>query len=102
MEWVTEVRVEKKSCRELWNERGCVCKEEKKRAERVRKVKKDCKGSNKKEKKKKRGCKMEVGRENEDLSFLECLRNSVNLKEEKGKKKKEKKRKEEEKKKKKS
>ena len=53
-------------------------------------------------KKKKRGCKMEVGRENEKLSFLECLRNSVNLKEEKGKKKKEKKRKEEEKKKKKS
>jgi hypothetical protein len=31
---------------------------------------------------------MEVGRENEKLSFLECLRNSVNLKEEKGKKKK--------------
>ena len=31
-----------------------------------------------------------MGRENEDLSFLECLRKSVNLKEEKGKKKKEK------------
>ena len=30
---------------------------------------------------------MEVGRENEKLSFLECLRNRVNLKEEKGKKK---------------
>ena len=30
---------------------------------------------------------MEVGGENEDLSFLDCLRNSVNLKEEKGKKK---------------
>ena len=44
---------------------------------------------------------MEVGRENEDLSFLKCLRNSVNLKEEKGKKKKKKKRKEEKKKKKK-
>ena len=40
-----------------------------------------------------------MGRENEDLSFLECLRKIVNLKEEKGKKKK-KKRKEEEKKKK--
>ena len=25
MEWVKEVGVEKKSCRELWNERGCVC-----------------------------------------------------------------------------
>jgi hypothetical protein len=31
-----------------------------------------------------------VGRENEDLSFLECLRKSVNLKEEKGKRKKKK------------
>jgi hypothetical protein len=28
-----------------------------------------------------------MGRDDEDLSFLECLRKSVNLKEEKGKKK---------------
>ena len=40
-----------------------------------------------------------MGREIEDLSFLECLRKSVNLKEENRKKKKKKKRKEEEKKK---